>query len=391
MKRLAGHGLIAACLVTPTWPVNAQGQLFDQAFHIPVGNSPKDLDAGDVDGDGLLDVLVVDAQAVHVMLNQGPGAGSMILVETPQPWIDDPTANLCAVVACDLDGQGCLDAAVANGNGIAAVHNDCSTCTTACTVLPPVSAPRHLLCTDLDGIGEDDLVSSNPGSNNLAVLLNDGSGCFQPPKVFPAGGSPGGLAKGDLDQDGDEDVVVAVKGPSGVALLENFGAGTLGSPAVLPLPPGFAPEDVIVVDLNNDGALDLAACGSDGSNDEVVVFLGSAGGDGLPSFGPPAGFGVAGVGPLAIAGGDLDLDGDIDVATANAQSSSISVLLGDGDGSLGVSETIAVQPTPIGLVAGDLSGDGRLDLITVNGLSSSISVALGKSPGGLAILSLIHI
>src|SRR5262245_59452872 len=89
--------------------------------------------------------------------------------------------------------------------------------------------------------------------------------------------------------------------------------------------------DVVKVDFNDDGHLDLATPNYyDGT---VSILLG----DGQGSFGEPTPFNV-GNNPRSIAVGDFNEDGNLDLTTANQGDytssglPSVSVLMGNGDG-----------------------------------------------------------
>jgi hypothetical protein len=120
---------------------------------------------------------------------------------------------------------------------------------------------------------------------------------------------------------------------------------------------GFAPEESIVADLDQDGLLDLIV--ADTTGDGIHVLRGQ--GDG--TFAPPVSFPV-GEGPRAIALGDANADGWLDIASANALDDTVSVLLADGMGGFHPADTYAVGKDPSALAFVELrSGSGWLDLV----------------------------
>jgi hypothetical protein len=71
---------------------------------------------------------------------------------------------------------------------------------------------QALTATDLDGDGDLDLVSANAGANTLAVFLQLQPGSFRQPLVLDGAGTlgrPVAVTAMDLDGDGDQDIVTA--------------------------------------------------------------------------------------------------------------------------------------------------------------------------------------
>ncbi|HXU81777.1 MAG TPA: VCBS repeat-containing protein [Polyangia bacterium] len=162
--------------------------------------------AGDMDGDGAIDLVVPhrDGGQSYVLYNDGRGNFRRRLPFGP------PDAATRAVALGDLDGDGRLDIVVGHGPGGAAVHfNGKGGFAPARRIGEGVGTPYALATADLDGDGEIDVVVGNergPG----ALLFNRGRG--RRFEVFSLGdgkGSVYGVAVGDVDRDGHPDVVAA--------------------------------------------------------------------------------------------------------------------------------------------------------------------------------------
>lgn len=139
------------------------------------------------------------------------------------------------------------------------------------------------------------------------------------------------------------------------------------------------PNEILAVDLNNDGKLDLVNTNRTGN--AVTSMLG--GGDGtfmtFKSF-------TTGVNPVGLAAGDMNGDGKIDLVTANFGSGadSISYFAGVGDGTFAakVDTSVGGGTFPHGVVLADVNGDKNLDaLVALNG-SAAVAVRLGNGSGG---------
>jgi hypothetical protein len=141
-------------------------------------------------------------------------------------------------------------------------------------------------------------------------------------------------------------------------------------------PTGESPHSVVSLDLDGDGALDLAAtCHVSG---ELATMLGR--GDG--TFAPAA---LAQVGdhPAALATGDVNGNGFPDLVAVNWESDDVSVVFGSGDGTLGAALQIGLGDHPIGLALGDLDLDGSLDLAVASNQSDELVLLFGTVSGML--------
>ena len=83
------------------------------------------------------------------------------------------------------------------------------------------SPPRSVAMADFNGDGKIDLVTANAGG--VTVLLGNGTGSFRGPVSVAAGTSPVGVAVGDFNGDGRPDVVTANSSSNNVSVLLNDG------------------------------------------------------------------------------------------------------------------------------------------------------------------------
>ena len=90
---------------------------------------------------------------------------------------------------------------------------------------------------DLDGDGDQDLASANPGGGTLTVFLQTSPGAFDAALIAvgdPAYAQPVWVTSADLDGDGDQDLV---SGNSGSHTLTIFFQSTPGTFDAAPLNP----------------------------------------------------------------------------------------------------------------------------------------------------------
>jgi len=331
-----------------------------------------DLDAltiGDLNGDGRLDFATASTYGdwVNVFFRQADGsylAGPVLSVGNGK----DPRG----VLATDVDADGDLDLATANGgkSDVSLFLNSGTGSFSGAKVVFTGATPFDLAAGDLNRDGIADLVTADV--QGLSLLFGLGNAVFDTDRRYPAAEFPSGLAVGDFNADGAQDVAVASQDSDEVSVLLGRGDGTFA--AENRFPTGSQPVDLGTADFNGDGKLDLVTANLSG--DSVSLLMG--GGDG--TFAPPAAF-PAGTWPASLRIADVNGDTHPDVAVANQGSNDVSVLLGRGDGTLAPQNRYAAGDYPLDLVVGDFQGDGRLDLVTANADSSDLSLLSGNADG----------
>ncbi|MAE66758.1 MAG: hypothetical protein CMJ18_21020, partial [Phycisphaeraceae bacterium] len=313
---------------------------------------------GDLNGDGALDAFVANVGANRVWFNDG----SANLSDSGQALGSHPSRR---ARLADLDGDGDLDAVVANENQLTRVwRNDGSGGFTDSGQGLGAGAARDVALGDLDVDGDVDVLVVNRASQSDRVWLNDGAGSFiDSGQVL--GSHRGTSARlGDLDGDGDLDAFVTnIFEPNRVWL--NAGDGNLvDSGQVLGNSSSWAGR---LGDLDDDGDLDAVVANDGGNrfwrNDGSGHFTDS--GQLLGNTNP----GAEGA-PRGVALADLDGDGDLDagffVDTAESDGSTVRIWLNDGSGDFSDSGQLIGSSRGYGGAFGDLDHDGDLDAFVAN-------------------------
>lgn len=366
MQRLAPACISALLASTP-----ALAQFdFAPTAQIEVGPQPGGVATGDLNGDGHIDLATGVRFPDRVVIMLGDGAGGF----TQGPVIDYPLhSEPEEVVAGDLDGDGDIDLAVIlrdisqvrialnQGGG---VFIDGSSTAVGFNA-------RGMDIADHDGDGDLDLATANRGSNTATVLTNDGAGNFSA-ATLPSAGEPRGAAFGDLDGDGDLDLAITNNDAFNVRLFNNE-RGVFTAWHVLSTAPNQA-EGVFIADLDGNGTMDIATGAEDDNQgiNRAVIFLNAGGG----AFGAALGYLTNGFGTSGVVAADFDCDGWPDLALANQDTNDISLLRNLGNGTFGPPQLRPVGTNPETLGMADFDGDGLMDLATANRDSNNLSVLI---------------
>ena len=363
----------------------------------------------DVTGDKLPDVVLGYRQLGIVSVLKGEGHGRLAapvlnafadddrrVIPNDENWSAPHVHNLAFG---DMDGDGLVDLLISVGGlsttkpgRIILARNGGQGRFEPVLEYATPSQAKGVRLTDLDRDGQLDLMYTARGSGyegdlkvgRLYVRQGLGGWKFGPARVADAGKSAYFIETSDLNGDGYADILIPNEHAVTVTYFMNPGQNVFS--AKTPLKPltvaatripdrrSHAINDVRAADFNGDRIPDLVTANLGTST--VSIFPGNGDGtfqkDTLLDGGKNGAF-------LAV--GDLDSDGDNDFVIAHWTEDFTSVLLNDGTGRFAARRDYKTGSGNYGVDVGDLNGDGHLDIVTANYREKSMSVLMGIGDG----------
>jgi hypothetical protein len=276
-----GDGTFAApTYISSTFPrAIATGDFTgDGNIDLAVTSSSFDVNAftNNVFGNGI--PIPTTGSTLRIYLGNGDGTFSTTPLKFPL------RSGGRAIQAADLNGDGLPDIVVTTQFRVAVLLNIGNGGFTAPTYYAVGGGnPRALAIGDFNNDGLPDIAVAGGKDNNVTILLNNPAapGTFGAPLFYPSGPNPLGITTGDFNHDGNLDLALVTSGfrTSAVSVLLGNGDGSFRPPAFYN--GAFFSDAITTADFTNDGNLDLAVASFDSL---TTIYPGN--GDG--TFGPPA-------------------------------------------------------------------------------------------------------
>lgn len=234
--------------------------------------------------------------------------------------------------------------------------------------------PAHLVGTDLDGDGRDELAVGHVGalSESVSVFLWGGDTLdFVEDRALPA--SPRDLAAMDREGDGRRELVTISDGTALAHELSWDGASlNIVRDVALTLT-----GDALAAARRTDGRIGLYVANTERALVESF-YTGGGGWERQDSYYPACR-------PGALVAGEFNRDGNVDLVGLGTATNLLTVLLGSLDGGFWGYPVLSLSGTPAHEAHGDFDGDGRLDVAVVSNFSTDLSIFSGRE-GGLEVV-----
>ena len=270
--------------------LSSWGNLIPVKSGTNTGDEPRSLHAADIDGDGDVDVMSVNYLSNQLSYYPNSRIGG------PQPSVRHLTSASQTrgprnLRTGDINGDGVLDMISTSvldgkvawyrgtGRGNFASQQIIHRYQTGANE----QGPRGLDVVDMDGDGDLDVLSTSEVGSSVCFHENTGSGSFSQPVIITNRANGVNLVTTiDMDGDGDLDVVSASPGDNKIAWYEQLGGGAKDSDGdgVNDDEDAFPNDPKETADTDNDGVGDnadvfpndpteIADCDNDGVGDNA--------------------------------------------------------------------------------------------------------------------------
>lgn len=364
----------------------------------------RSLQAVDVNGDGLVDLIVAnnDRATIDILYQIGPGeARDAVRAARASRWepvVEDARfrrervttgVTMYDLTAADLNGDGRVDLVYTGDPQSLTVQyrqEDGAWIERKLGDAPgPIQLPGGLRVADLNGDGRNDVVML--GLKELAIFYQDETGGFAAPQRFPlADENCYGLDIFDVDGDGRPDIVYLATTPRDALRLRLQSADSqFGPEQACPIKEArstlqlLSPADTgagqgarLVFAQQRTGQLEFVSL-EPSKNDGAVPAL-------RPRVFTPR---APGKTAASYAFGDFDGDGREDIAVGDADGAQVFVYFRQADGGFTVAKRFPSFADVRGMAAGDWTGDGRADLIVASLKEQSVGVSSVNAEGRL--------
>jgi hypothetical protein len=194
---------------------------------IAVGNGPSSIVTGDFNGDGNLDFAVANQTDNTVSVMRGNGSGTTFTAAIGSPFNTGTGTSPAAIAVADFNGDGQLDLAIVeNGKKRVDIFKGNGDATFSLLAGAPTTGnnPVSIVAGDFNADGKVDFAVTNKSDNNVTIMLGNGSGTAftaGTSSPFATGTTPVALATADFNGDGSADLGVANSGSKNISILLN--------------------------------------------------------------------------------------------------------------------------------------------------------------------------
>lgn len=408
--RVVAPAVVVVCVAAP---MTMAQQFIDQAaarFGAPLNEFSNQVALTDVDGDGDLDVAFANGggfstpqapQRVRLYINNGAG----VFTEESAARLGALTAIARDIEFGDVDGDGDPDIAIAQDfarPGLLLLNNGAGSFTNvSATHMPALTmGSPHCSFGDVDDDGDLDLlfadgVTSRFGTGRCKLFINDGTGHFtdetasRTPNVTTFQPMDGNLV--DLNGDRHLDIIIASRSSS-TRILFNDGTGNFTDATGAVWPGDGITYSFDFGDFDGDGDLDVLGVNSLTAEEGIYV------NNGAGTFTEMASTLLPGANNPNLDDNDskwfdYDNDGDLDFIVARLLGAE-RIYRNDGASFALTSGVIQnLNSSALDVEVGDLDGDGDFDAVTAVGESGTFTnrLYINSGPADTMAPTIVHI
>ena len=322
--------------------------------------------AADIDGDGDMDVLSAssgDNKIAWYKNTDGSGTFSSEII------ISTDASGTKSVYAGDLDGDGDIDvlSTAYSDNKVVWYENTdgAGTFSSEIIIASNLTGVMHAIIADIDGDMDNDIIGASSSDNKVVWYENtDGAGTFSAENIISTEVSfPIYVCVADMDGDSFLDVLSASYSDNKIAWYQNTdGTGNFSAQNVISTNTEGA-SAVKAADLDNDGDIDVVAASF---ADNKFSWFENIDGNGT-SFSETLLYDKETYSAYSVYIDDIDNDNDNDIFTVSYNFGDISLYKNtDGNANFSKESVLATAYVAADVFAADIDNDGDLDIISAS-------------------------
>lgn len=355
---------------------------FDPQVVTMVSVYPDSLAAGDLDGNGTLDLVVRGGFGEKILILDGQRDSSFrerLAIPVADGVIVSFAMRQGAFHIADFNDDEVLDVlSLNNVSESLFLGNESGSLS---EVRFGAWFSRALAVEDFDGNGSDDIVVGTVEGDIIVILRDEGR--LEPPPSIPHESFSGPLVSADFNEDGFPDLAaVSSKIFTGREISLGLSDGVGGLDSRIAVGGGQWAQGMVAGDFDGDGELDIAVAyqGRHFNGDLLGSGIYFSFGNGQGDFQPPIlAFGEGAQGSLAT--GDHDGDGFLDLAVVNIDTMDVSVHFGALSAESGHEMVFHGFQHPNFVALADVDSDGRDELLVLDPAIQTLSVLFTPSGG----------
>ncbi|MEM6471528.1 MAG: FG-GAP-like repeat-containing protein, partial [Planctomycetota bacterium] len=238
---------------------------------LQAGRAPKAVTAADLNGDGQLELLVANRAGRNISVYSGNLDDGYTINDYAVAEPGMLNSGPVDIQARDVDGDGYVDVMVLDdtANALWLFHGDGGDSLGQGVALTLGDRPGSFVIEDADGDDQLDAVITLPGSNRLMILSAIGSQVLGTPRYVELKDSPSDVAVLDLNDDGNPDLATTISGSNTLSI--HYGLGNDQFARAQEIAVGDSPDRVVVTDADEDGRMDLVVTNA-GDNTLSVIY-----------------------------------------------------------------------------------------------------------------------
>ena len=211
---------------------------------------------------------------------------------------------------------------------------------------------------DLDGDGDNDVLSASIYDDKIAWYKNDGNGNFGIQQIISTNANGASFVYAiDLDNDGDNDILSASSFDDKIAWYENDGIGNFSAEQIISTNADGA-YSVYAIDIDGDGDNDVLSASA---NDNKIAWYAN---DGNGNFSTEQIISTNANGAKSVYAIDIDNDGNNDVLSTSVVDNKIAWYTNNGNGNFSTQQIISANAfIALSIYAIDVDNDGDNDVL----------------------------